>query len=464
LYKNTLLLLLFSILSTVANAKIWQVGPTRTFLKPSAVANFVFDGDTIHIDAGVYPGDVAIWYANDLVFKGIGTTRAHLEANGNNAEGKAIWVIKGSNCKVENIEFSGCKVPDQNGAGIRQEGQNLTLINCFFHHNEMGILTNNDGISDYVFESCEFAFNGFGDGYSHNIYVGHVHSLTMRACYSHDAKIGHLVKSRAEQNFLYYNRITGENGDGSYEIDLPNGGLAILVGNIIEQAATSENGGIITFGLEGTTNIEQQIALSHNTIVNHRFSGRFVQFAIGTQVTLKGNMFLGQGDLLQGTANFLDTAFNIRLLDIADAQLVDVDNFDFRPTANAPCVDASVPNIGNVAGYLLTPEFFYTHPRNYSPRITSGLKPDIGAYEYLQASKINDFSEDENGILVYPNPFTDHFFIKNKPANAKCQLTDVHGKKWFSGINLEQQDFSGLPSGVYFLKIDFLEDVKILKI
>jgi Secretion system C-terminal sorting domain len=461
--KNTLLLFLFTLSATITHAKIWQVGPSRTFLKPSAVANFVTDGDTIHIDAGIYLGDVAKWFANKLVFKGIGTTRAHLKADGNNAEGKAIWVIKGSNCKVENIEFSGCTVPDQNGAGIRQEGQNLTLINCFFHHNEMGILTNNDGISDYVFESCEFAFNGFGDGYSHNIYVGHVHSLTMRACYTHDAKIGHLVKSRAEQNFLYYNRITGENGDGSYEIDLPNGGLAILVGNIIEQAATSENGGIISFGLEGATNVEQKIALSHNTIVNLRFSGRFVQFATGSQITLKGNMFLGSGDLLQGTASMLDTSLNIRLLDIADANLMDVDNFDFRPTANAPCVDAGVLNVGNVAGFLLTPEYVYVHPLGSAPRNTSGLKPDIGAYEFLQSSKINDFGEEKNVISAYPNPFIDHIFIKNKPENAVCQLFDVNGKKLFLGVDLEKQDFSGLLSGVYFLKIEFLGMVKIVK-
>jgi Right handed beta helix region len=296
-----------------ANATTWSIGATRTYQMPSAVSNLVSDGDIIEIDGETYLGDVAVWYANNLIFRGIGINRAHLEANGNYAEGKAIWVIKSRDCRVENIEFSGCTVPDQNGAGIRQEGQNLTLINCFFHHNEMGILTNNDGISDYVFESCEFANNGYGDGYSHNIYVGKVNSLTMRYCYSHDAKIGHLVKSRAQHNLLYYNRLTGENGDGSYEIDLPNGGLAILIGNIIEQSANSENGGIISFGLEGATNNLQQIALSHNTILNNRFDARFLQYSAGTtQVTMRGNQFLGIGNLLQGSGATLDTSHNLR--------------------------------------------------------------------------------------------------------------------------------------------------------
>ncbi len=234
-------------------------GKWAPLLVPSAVSSLVADGDTVEIDAGLYTGNVTKWFANNLVIRGVGNGYAHLEAAGNYAEGKAIWVIKGANCTVEGIEFSGCQVPDHNGAGIRQEGQDLTLRNCYFHHNEMGILTSNDGVSNFVFESCEFSHNGYGDGFSHNIYVGNVNSLTMRYCYSHDAQIGHLVKSRARFNNLYYNRLTGENGDGSYEVDMPNGGQAILIGNIIEQSPNSQNGGIISFALENQSHPEQQI-------------------------------------------------------------------------------------------------------------------------------------------------------------------------------------------------------------
>jgi hypothetical protein len=55
--------------------------------------------------------------------------------------GKGIWVISGNDTVVENIEFSGAAVPDANGAGIRFEGVNLTVRNCYFHHNQNGILT-----------------------------------------------------------------------------------------------------------------------------------------------------------------------------------------------------------------------------------------------------------------------------------------------------------------------------------
>ena len=58
-------------------------------------------------------------------------------AHGNDAESKAIWVIKGTRVVVEGIEFTGASVPDLNGAGIRHEGGKLTVRNCVFDGNQM---------------------------------------------------------------------------------------------------------------------------------------------------------------------------------------------------------------------------------------------------------------------------------------------------------------------------------------
>ena len=80
---------------------------------------------------------VAIWRQNDLTLRGVGE-RPHLRAGGRAADGKAIWVIKGDRVTVDNLEFSGTRVPSHNGAGIRAEGAGLTIRNCRFHHNEMG--------------------------------------------------------------------------------------------------------------------------------------------------------------------------------------------------------------------------------------------------------------------------------------------------------------------------------------
>lgn len=447
-----------------AHAKIWQVGPTRNYLVPSAVSNLVADGDTVEIDAGLYTGNVAKWFANNLVIRALGNGYAHLEAAGNYAEGKAIWVIKGANCTVEGIEFSGCQVPDHNGAGIRQEGQHLTLRNCYFHHNEMGILTSNDGVSNFIFESCEFSHNGYGDGYSHNIYVGAVNSLTMRYCYSHDAHIGHLVKSRARFNSLYYNRFTGENGDGSYEVDMPNGGRAILIGNLIEQSPNSQNGGIIAFAAENQNHPEQELILVHNTVVNDRSNGRFVQFSNATSlVKMTNNLFLGPGTYLQGTTAELDTSHNIRLTNIADAMLSDPANFEYRPLPGSPCVDAGIAP-GEYNNEPLTAMYAYLHPMLRTARWYSGTAPDVGAYEYL-ALPYRWVEEEilENNWKVYPNPLTANqmlTIVLNQALQAESQafLIDMTGKtilkqSFERGRKTFQLNLQSMPLGTYLLQI-----------
>lgn len=388
----------------VVGATTWLVGPTRTYTVPSAVASLVSSGDTVNIDPGLYTGDVAKWFASNLVIRCLGPGYAHLEANGNYAEGKAIWVIKGANCTVEGIEFSGCKVPDHNGAGIRQEGQHLTLRNCYFHHNEMGILTSNDGVSDYIFESCEFSYNGFGDGYSHNVYVGNVNSLTMRYCYSHDSHVGHLVKSRARYNYLYYNRFTGENGDGSYEVDLPNGGRAYLIGNIIEQGINSQNTGIISFAAENQNHPEQELILAHNTVLNNRTSGRFVQHSNGIDlIKMVNNLFLGAGTLLQGSAAALDTTNNLRIASLAAAQLTNPAAYDFSLTANSPCVDAGTYP-GEYQGISLTATYAYLHPMSRTARWYTGNAPDVGAYDFLVSPYRSIQDLNSTTVQIFPNP------------------------------------------------------------
>ncbi|MFN0036957.1 MAG: right-handed parallel beta-helix repeat-containing protein [Saprospiraceae bacterium] len=453
-------------------AKIWQVGPTRNYTVPSAVSNLVADGDTVEIDAGIYIGDVAKWHANYLRIRSVGVGYAHLEAAGNHAEGKAIWVIKGAFCTVEGIEFSGCQVPDHNGAGIRQEGMNLNLRHCYFHHNEMGILTSNDGASNFLFESCEFSHNGYGDGFSHNVYVGAVGSLTMRYCYSHDAHIGHLVKSRAKLNVLQYNRFTGENGDGSYEVDLPNGGEAYLIGNLIEQSPNSQNGGIISFGLENQNNPQQFIILSHNTVVNDRFDGRFVQFSNATShVVMDNNLFLGPGTLLQGTAAMLDSSHNIRLTNIADAMLVDPANYDYHLLANSPCVDAGFA-AGILYDFQMTPNRAYLHPLAHSTRSILGAYEDVGAYEFEPTSLVEEAFSEKEQCRISPNPLCVGEALNIQMAEPLAAervacLFDVTGRVvqkqgLLQGQNVFQMPLPPLPPGVYFLQVSGLGIGKVL--
>ena len=80
---------------------------------------------------------------NDLTIRAIGG-RARMVASRGQRRGKAIWVIKGDRVVIENIEFTGARVADRNGAGIRHEGGKLTVHNCLFERNESGLLTWNN--------------------------------------------------------------------------------------------------------------------------------------------------------------------------------------------------------------------------------------------------------------------------------------------------------------------------------
>jgi hypothetical protein len=189
-------------------ANVLRVGPGRAIQRVSDAADIAQDGDVVEIDAGLYPADVAVWYQDNLTIRGVGGY-AHLRADGAYVQGKGIWVIAGSDAIVENIEFSEVTVPDQNGAGIRHDGWNLVVCNGYFHDSEEGIL---GGAGDVLIEYSEFANNGYGDGFSHNMYILDAERFTLRYTYTHHARIGHNVKTRARENYILYNRIMDESG------------------------------------------------------------------------------------------------------------------------------------------------------------------------------------------------------------------------------------------------------------
>lgn len=362
--------------SQASSGRVLQVGPSRNLKRPSQAAAVAKNGDTIEIDAALYLGDVATWTRDNLTIRGVGG-RAHLDARGKSAQGKGIWVIQGANTTVENVEFSGASVADQNGAGIRLEGPGLTVRNCYFHDNENGILTGASPSSDILIESSEFARNGYGDGQSHNIYIGNVRTFTLRYSYSHEAKIGHLVKSRAQTNYILYNRLTDETGSASYEIDLPSGGRSYIIGNLVQQSPITDNETIISYAEEGGRNAVQELYIINNTIVNdYEGGGIFVHVAgVPTASRLVNNLFIGPGIVLQGRG------VQAGNLNTRNAHLVDQAKYDYHLSKDSPAINKGA-HPGTTTGYDLTPMFEYVHPINEVPRSVVGPAIDIGAYEY----------------------------------------------------------------------------------
>lgn len=360
-------------------ANTLQVGPGKQYATPCAAIAVAAAGDTIQIDSsGNYAGDVCAWSTNGLTLIGVGTGRAVLNAAGQNSQGKGIWVISGNDTVVENIEFTGATVTDMNGAGIRAQGTNLTIRNCYFHDNQEGILTDG-GNSTILIEYSEFYHNGAGDGFSHNLYIGNITRFIFRYNYSHGAVIGHQLKSRAAENDIYYNRFSDEmTGTASYEIDLPNGGLSYVVGNLIEKGPQAQNSALVTYQEEGASagNPDHELFVINNTMVNDFGQGTFV--VVDSSVTvpeiIKNNIFQGAGTITSQTTAVKANNF------AGNAKLVSPTTYDYHLQTGSPAIDSGAdPGLG--AGLSLVPQYQYVHPACAEQRVTIGAAIDIGAYE-----------------------------------------------------------------------------------
>ena len=274
-----------------------QVGPGKTYTVPSAAAAVAQSGDVIKIAAGDYRGDVATWNDSNITICGVGG-RARLFADGRNAQGKGLWVVSGSNVTIDSVEFRNATVPDQNGAGVRVEpGTSLKIVNSGFYDNENGILAA-AGASTIAIDRSEFARNGRGDGYTHNIYVNQIDRVTVTSSYFHEAKIGHNFKSRARESIIqnsYF--MDGPTGTSSYLADFPNGGKVVLRGNMFHKGPNADNAYAIAYGLEGLSNPTTTLELVHNTVAFTRSGGAFLSVAGGTSsVKLTANLFAGTGN------------------------------------------------------------------------------------------------------------------------------------------------------------------------
>ncbi len=284
-----------------AQAATLHVGPAREVRTLAEAARLACDGDTVEVDAGDYSRDVAVWQQDRLHLRAVGG-RVRLLADGAAAEGKAIWVIRGGTVLVEGFDFQGTRVPSRNGAGIRFEAGSLTVRHCSFTHNEMGLLTSNDPRAELTVENSEFAHNRRADGHNHNLYAGTIARLTVRDSSFHHATVGHLLKSRAAISTIVNSRLVdGPGGSASYELEFPNGGVAVVVGNVIQQNAQTQNPIMISFGAEGYNGLAHTLLLAHNTLVNELPSnGSFLRVMPGNvQVTAVDNRLVGNGPGLE---------------------------------------------------------------------------------------------------------------------------------------------------------------------
>jgi len=287
------------------------VGPGRQFATLAAAIAAAAEGDLLLIAAGRYQDDTAHL-----------TKRLTLRAEGGLAElvatmpppnGKAILVI-GADATLEGIAFSGARVANLNGAGIRYEGGHLLLRRCRFEDNQMNLLAAPDPAGSLTVERCAFgptAAIPFNESLSHGLYANRVGRLRLHDSLFHGVASGHQVKSRAIETIITGCRIGDGEGQGSYAIDLPNGGRALIEDNVIEQGPNTDHPAIIHFGGEGPPYADSALRIAGNLVVNRydRPDAVLLRNQTGTRAVLEGNRVfgLGPGQMASGPATVRGT-------------------------------------------------------------------------------------------------------------------------------------------------------------
>lgn len=299
-----LVLGLSTVLAAGAQARDLAVGSDKEFKLPSAAIGVAKAGDTVKIYPGEY-FDCAQVSANKLTIEGVGDASKILMTD-KACSGKGMLVITGNDVTVKNLTLTRARVPDGNGAGIRNEAPNLTVDHVLFVNNQNGILSTPQQPGTVTVLNSLFDRNGgcvASGGCAHGIYVGGTKLLHVENTTFIGTKSGHHIKSRGLRTEVIGCTITdGPDGTASYEIEVPIGGSVVVRDTKMEKGPRAENHtAMIIIGAEGVSQPTQEITIENNTARNDgEFNTVFVKNITATEAMLKGNVLTGAIKALDG--------------------------------------------------------------------------------------------------------------------------------------------------------------------
>jgi hypothetical protein len=203
------LLVALLLVSGEAAARTLSVGPHQPFPVPSAAARDAQDGDTVLIEPGEYY-DCAVWTQSHLVIAG-----AHpgVVITDTTCQGKALFVVTGDDTVIRDLTLARARVPDRNGAGIREEGQGLILRRVQFVDNQVGLLDGAAGAGKITMSDCGFEGGGIGgERPTFAVLVGAVSLLRIEGSTFRHVKGGQISTSAARTE-LSANQIEAGTGE-----------------------------------------------------------------------------------------------------------------------------------------------------------------------------------------------------------------------------------------------------------
>ncbi|HUK59163.1 MAG TPA: right-handed parallel beta-helix repeat-containing protein [Stellaceae bacterium] len=254
---------------------VLTVGAGQEYSTLTAAVAASHNGDTIDVQPGTYVNDFPT-VTDSITIESVGGM-AYFKATEPPTNLKAILTVGLSaasniNVTVIGLGFEGAAISAADGgnaAGIRFQSGNLTVEDCYFQGNQMGILTNNLASSSITVENSEFAGQStFASDLAHQIYVGQIGSATIENNLFLANSSGHQIKDRAETSLISHNTIDDGTGYTSYDIDLANGGNATVTGNSIIKGVNDPNTTVIIYGEGGMIWSNNALTVSNNIIDN----------------------------------------------------------------------------------------------------------------------------------------------------------------------------------------------------
>ncbi len=295
-----------------AHAATLEVGSTKKYKTLSSAASAANAYDTILVYPGTYSG--ATFSDNYLTIKRApNTSLGSVVITGKTVGDKGLFLVKGSNVTVDGMYFKGARSSSGNGAGIRQEGLNLTVKNSKFYNNEMGILATpypTKGGSLTVQNSSFDYHKSYASGHiGHSIYGNSLTKMTVTGSKFTRDFVGHYIKSRAPTTVITGNTIDDTNGSASYLIDIPEGGAATITNNTLIKGASASNCCVvIAYGFEmyqggSYVNPAGPVSIRYNNFTNKR--GSTVYFVTNkSKPTNSVNLY---GNTLKASAGSIKT-------------------------------------------------------------------------------------------------------------------------------------------------------------
>lgn len=265
---RTLIVLALALTASHAFAQSISVPELRrAFPSVQAAVDAIGDGQgTVLLAPGTYR-QCAVQTAGTVTFRAAQPGTAIFD--GTTCEGKAALVLRGQGATIDGIVFQNMRVPDLNGAGIRLEQGDLSVVNAMFRNSEQGILTGADPGSSIRIDRSTFSRLGrCGDHpCAHSIYIGDYGSLTVTRSRFERGSGGHYIKSRAAHAEIVDNMFDDTQGtETNYMIDLPAGATGRIADNVFIQGENKENySAFIAVAAEARDHPSAGLAIDSNT-------------------------------------------------------------------------------------------------------------------------------------------------------------------------------------------------------